>query len=185
MVWKDWLGLNEETTRKDTKEIPALVVETFKHHIGTETKHGLWGFGYDFDNMKVRCWYEHHLPQLLSKEMQSSLQVAQDKAARTLLGLKRAFSKLNRECSYLDVEFWNLTQNLFLGLIRELDEKNSDSESLSAFIKNINRFALNFFDDRTFSSQMNPKDYKECSEARKNLLASLYAKSKSTPKEAK
>lgn len=46
--------------------------------------------------------------------MQSSLQVAQDKAARTLLGLKRAFSKLNRECSYLDVEFWNLTQNLFL-----------------------------------------------------------------------
>lgn len=185
LVWKDWLGLNEETTRKDTKEIPALVVETFKHHIGTETKHGLWGFGYDFDNMKVRCWYEHHLPQLLSKEMQSSLQVAQDKAARTLLGLKSAFSKLNRECSYLDVEFWNLTQNLFLGLIRELDEKNSDSESLSAFIKNINRFALNFFDDRTFSSQMNPKDYKECSEARKNLLASLYAKSKSTPKEAK
>ena len=47
LVWKDWLGLNEETTRKDTKEIPALVVETFKHHIGTETKHGLWGFGYD------------------------------------------------------------------------------------------------------------------------------------------
>ena len=185
LVWKDWLGLNEETTRKDTKEIPALVVETLKHHIGTETKHGLWGFGYDFDNMKVRCWYEHHLPQLLSKEMQSSLQVAQDKAARTLLGLKRAFSKLNRECSYLDVEFWNLTQNLFLGLIRELDEKNSDSESLSAFIKNINRFALIFFDDRTFSSQMNPKDYKECSEARKNLLASLYAKSRSTPKEAK
>ena len=41
LVWKDWLGLNEETTRKDTKEIPALVVETFKHHIGTETKHGL------------------------------------------------------------------------------------------------------------------------------------------------
>ena len=37
----------------------------------------------------------------------------------------------------------------------------------------------------TFSSQMNPKDYKECSEARKNLLASLYAKSRSTPKEAK
>ena len=67
----------------------------------------------------------------------------------------------------MDVEFWNLTQNLFLGLIRELDEKNSDSESLSAFIKNINRFALNFFDDRTFSSQMNPKDYKECSEQEK------------------
>ena len=88
LVWKDWLGLNEETTRKDTKEIPALVVETFKHHIGTETKHGLWGFGYDFDNMKVRCWYEHHLPQLLSKEMQSSLQVAQDKAAGLFLGWK-------------------------------------------------------------------------------------------------
>lgn len=185
LVWKDWLGLNEVTTQKAIKELPALVVEMFKHHVATETKHGLWGFGYSFKDMTVRCWYEHHLPQLLSKEMQASLQVAQDKAARTLFGLKSAFRKLNRECSYLDVEFWNLTQNLFLGLIRELDGGKEESESLSAFIKNINRFALSFFDERTFSSQMNPKDYKERAEARKILLASLYAKSKSTPKEVK
>lgn len=42
------------------------------------------------------------------------------------------------------------------------------------------RYSENF--QGLFSCQTQDK---ECSEARKNLLASLYAKSKSTPKEAK
>lgn len=68
LVWKDWLGLSLTNSEKDRTEIPAAVIRTSV--VSSVVNHvGVWAFGYDFDNMKVRGWYEHHLPMLLKQEL--------------------------------------------------------------------------------------------------------------------
>jgi CRISPR system Cascade subunit CasA len=44
----------------------------------------LWGFGYDFDNMKARRWYEHHFPLLLTENIIPDLRKAALTASRNL-----------------------------------------------------------------------------------------------------
>lgn len=67
LIWRDWLGLIETGKSENNTELPALVVKLFNASSLKQAKVGLWGFGYDFDNMKARCWYEHHFPLLLKK----------------------------------------------------------------------------------------------------------------------
>lgn len=62
LIWRDWLGLIETGKSENNTELPALVVKLFNASSLKQAKVGLWGFGYDFDNMKARCWYEHHFP---------------------------------------------------------------------------------------------------------------------------
>lgn len=68
LIWRDWLGLIETGKSENNTELPALVVKLFNASSLKQAKVGLWGFGYDFDNMKARCWYEHHFPLLLNKK---------------------------------------------------------------------------------------------------------------------
>lgn len=68
LIWRDWLGLIETGKSENNTELPALVVKLFNASSLKQAKVGLWGFGYDFDNMKARCWYEHHFPLLLDKK---------------------------------------------------------------------------------------------------------------------
>ncbi|EEV7163254.1 TPA: type I-E CRISPR-associated protein Cas7/Cse4/CasC [Escherichia coli] len=68
LIWRDWLGLIETGKSENNTELPALVVKLFNASSLKQAKVGLWGFGYDFDNMKARCWYEHHFPLLLKKK---------------------------------------------------------------------------------------------------------------------
>jgi CRISPR system Cascade subunit CasA len=56
-------------------------------------KAGLWGFGADFDNMKIRCWYEHHFPLLLNGEINPHLRKAAQTAARNLSLLRSALKE--------------------------------------------------------------------------------------------
>ncbi|MDI8841691.1 hypothetical protein MJI69_29690, partial [Salmonella enterica subsp. enterica serovar Anatum] len=42
----------------------------------TDVKAGIWGFGADFDNMKIRCWYEHHFPLLMTEGLIPDLRKA-------------------------------------------------------------------------------------------------------------
>ena len=52
LIWRDWLGLIETGKSENNTELPALVVKLFNASSLKQAKVGLWGFGYDFDNMK-------------------------------------------------------------------------------------------------------------------------------------
>ncbi|MBN0481326.1 type I-E CRISPR-associated protein Cse1/CasA, partial [Pseudomonas aeruginosa] len=91
-------------------------------------KAGLWGFGADFDNMKIRCWYEHHFPLLTDESTIPDLRKAAQTAARLLSLLRSALKEAwfddpkgaRGDFSFIDIDFWNQTQPLFLNLIHEL-----------------------------------------------------------------
>ncbi|OWC08998.1 type I-E CRISPR-associated protein Cse1/CasA, partial [Escherichia coli] len=80
---------------ENNTELPALVVKLFNASSLKQAKVGLWGFGYDFDNMKARCWYEHHFPLLLNKKEGQipKLRLAAQTASRILSLLRSALKE--------------------------------------------------------------------------------------------
>ena len=95
LIWRDWLGLIETGKSENNTELPALVVKLFNASSLKQAKVGLWGFGYDFDNMKARCWYEHHFPLLLKKKEGQipKLRLAAQTASRILSLLRSALKE--------------------------------------------------------------------------------------------
>ncbi|WP_345769773.1 type I-E CRISPR-associated protein Cse1/CasA, partial [Salmonella enterica] len=70
-------------------EYPAQVIKVFNARELRNIKVGLWGFGADFKKMKIRCWYEHHFPLLMTEGLIPDLRKATQTATR-LLSLLRS-----------------------------------------------------------------------------------------------
>jgi CRISPR system Cascade subunit CasA len=77
-------GLSRDNQTESNSEYPAQVVKVFNARGLRNIKAGLWGFGADFDNMKIRCWYEHHFPLLTDESTIPDLRKAAQTAARLL-----------------------------------------------------------------------------------------------------
>ncbi|MCP6291683.1 type I-E CRISPR-associated protein Cse1/CasA, partial [Klebsiella pneumoniae] len=84
------LGLSQDNQTESNSEYPAQVVKVFNARGLRNIKAGLWGFGADFDNMKIRCWYEHHFPLLTDESTIPDLRKAAQTAARLLSLLRSA-----------------------------------------------------------------------------------------------
>ena len=178
LIWRDWLGLIEEGTSESNAEFPAQVVKLFKVDNRKQVEVGLWGFGYDFDNMKARCWYEHHFP-LLKKEGQiPKLRQAAQIASR-ILGLLRSALKeawfsdpkgARGDFSFVDIDFWNQTQNRFLALVRKIEKGQDPDELLGTWQKEIWLFARGYFDDRVFTNPYEVTDMKRVMDARRKYF---------------
>lgn len=182
LVWKDWLGLSLTNSEKDRTEIPAAVIRTSV--VSSVVNHvGVWAFGYDFDNMKVRGWYEHHLPMLLKQELVVPVRLVIEQAMLALSALKKSLSMINRQCNYLDSEFWSGTENQFVSLIKELEKSSEQKQAIDRFNASIKQFTLNYFDQKAFTLQMNPAEYKSSMDGRKFLVSLLYKKANSKKKE--
>lgn len=185
LVWRDWLGLNQNFPSENNEEFPALVVSVYNGHASTGAKVGLWGFGYDFDNMKARCWYEHHLPQLLTENLISPLRQATQQASYTLSLLRSALKEAwfsdakgaRGDFSFIDIDFWNLTQGDFLTLVRELESGQNQNERLVIFFLKINQLSRDWFDNQVFTNPYESTDLQRCMTARKKLITRLAGKS--------
>ncbi|WP_254554569.1 type I-E CRISPR-associated protein Cse1/CasA, partial [Salmonella enterica] len=57
LIWRDWLGLIQNNQTEAYYESPAQVVKVFNARSLSDVKAGIRGFGADFDNMTIRCWY--------------------------------------------------------------------------------------------------------------------------------
>lgn len=184
LVWRDWLGLIQNNQSENNDESPAQVVSVFNGHSLEDTKVGLWGFGYDFDNMKVRCWYEHHLPQLLTENLIPHLRQAVQAASLTLSALRSALKEAwfsdakgaRGDFSFVDIDFWHLTQSDFLKLVYELESGADHDEKISECRRSLVCFARRYFDDHVFTNPYENTDLKRCMAARKRLIISLAGK---------
>ncbi|CAM6288488.1 type I-E CRISPR-associated protein Cse1/CasA [Citrobacter sedlakii] len=184
LFWRDWLGLNQSNQSESNDESPAQVVRVFNGHLDTGARVGLWGFGYDFENMKARCWYEHHLPLLLTENLIPDLQKTVQMANKTLIQLRSALKEAwfsdakgaRGDFSFIDIDFWHCTQGDFLTLVRELVDGQNPEEKLRKCEKKIKRFARHYFDEHVFISPYESKDLKQSMWARKKLITSLAGK---------
>lgn len=193
LVWRDWLGLVQDNQSENNVESPALVVSVFNGHSLKNIKVGLWGFGYDFDNMKARCWYEHHLPQLLTENLTPVLRQAAQSASHTLSLLRSALKEAwfsdpkgaRGDFSFIDTDFWHLTQSDFLQLVHDLESGANQDEALIRCQLKMKNFARRYFDDRVFTNPYEHTELKRCMEARKKLIISLAGKQKAKARNTK
>ncbi|ELY3084769.1 type I-E CRISPR-associated protein Cse1/CasA [Klebsiella aerogenes] len=193
LIWRDWLGLNQEGASENNTEYPALVVTTSNARILKDVKVGLWGFGYDFDNMKARCWYEHHFPLLLTENIIPDLRQAAQTASRNLNLLRSALKEAwfsdakgaRGDFSFIDIDFWHLTQGRFLELVHDLESGFSAGERLSQWQTHIWLFTRNYFDDHVFTNPYEGTDLKRIMLARKKYFTKSAEKQSAKAAKAK
>ncbi|WP_442801261.1 type I-E CRISPR-associated protein Cse1/CasA [Serratia rubidaea] len=130
LAYKDWLGLVVESEEKLNRVLPARVVRLNPMPKLTH----LWCFGYDMDNAKARCWYEHRLaisslPKSQGGELKALLQMAIELAASSLPLLRQALKEAwfsspkdaKGDFSAIDVAFWQQTEADFSRLWNTLN----------------------------------------------------------------
>ncbi|HGX5066396.1 TPA: type I-E CRISPR-associated protein Cse1/CasA [Escherichia coli] len=180
LIWRDWLGLIEVGNSKNNTELPAQVVKLLNASNLKQTRVGLWGFGFDFEDMKVRCWYEHHFPLLLNKkeDLIPKLRLAAQAASHFLSLLHRALKEAwfsekkttKLDFGFVDIDFWNKTQHRFLRLVRQIEEGQDPDELLGKWQKEMWLFARQDFDDRVFTNPYEPVDLERVMTARKKYF---------------
>lgn len=193
LIWRDWLGLHQEGKSESNIESPALVVKAFNARGLRDVKVGLWGFGADFDNMKIRCWYEHHFPLLLTENMAATLRPLAQTASRILSLLRRALKEAwfadeksaRGDFSFIDIDFWHRTQDGFLNLVRDIESGQNPDEKVSQWQKSIWLFARRYFDDRVFTNPYECADLKRIMMARKKFFTTSAEKQSAKAAKAK
>ncbi len=193
LIWRDWLGLSQEGASENNTEYPALVVKTIGACDLNGASIGLWGFGYDFDNMKARCWYEHHFPLLLTENIIPPLRNAAQTASRNLSLLRSALKEAwfadakgaRGDFSFIDIDFWNLTQGRFLTLIHDLENGSERDDRVSKWQTDIWLFTRHYFDEHVFTNPYEGVDLKRIMMARKKYFTKSAEKQSAKAAKAK
>jgi CRISPR system Cascade subunit CasA len=184
LAYKDWLGLAMATEDKLNCTIPARVVLANPE---PETS-GLWCFGFDMDNAKARCWYEHRLPLVAlpaddAENFKALLSMAIELAvsARPLLiqSLKEAWYESPKEAkgdfSMVDIAFWQQTEPGFRQLWQALSQYPSSLHpharaALREWCECLQQWLLKIFDGRAFTNPDETADLPRILSARRSLI---------------
>lgn len=133
--YRHWLGLmfQDQGNGDQAAKIVSHFYREKERYMDSGKQLNLWCFGYDMDNMKARCWYEHELPMLYLDPTQIlNVQAwAQEliTSARDVVPLLRKYVKAawyrrpedaNGDVSFIDTEFWQLTEPTFYRLVSKL-----------------------------------------------------------------
>lgn len=181
LFWRDWLGLNVTGSSDNNHEYPAKVVQLYPGYHVRDAVVGLWAFGYDFDNMKARNWYEHHFPLLLAsregrEQLIGELRLAALSASRTLgllrSALKEAWFGNNArgDFSFIDIDYWHGTQPLFQALVQDLEHGAESEQRLRIWQAQIKQFARHYFDERVLTCPDGKSDLEKIMRARKKYF---------------
>lgn len=183
LAYKDWLGLVIESEEKLNCTFPAKVVSANTKQKLTH----LWCFGYDMDNAKARCWYEHRLalstlPQAHQDELKNLLQQAVELATGSLpllrFALKEAWFETPKEAkgdfSFIDIAFWQQTEADFSTLWKCLNQYPSATfpearEALYQWQISLRDYLFRAFDERAFTNPDEVADLARILRARLNL----------------
>ncbi len=191
--FRHWLGLvqNDNVNRNE----PAKVVLAFrKRQDGLDNKHSpqLWAFGYDFDNMKVRCWYEGKMPlinvddnirinyeSVIERLIKISELVANNVRKYVKEAMFRRPADVKGDFSFIDNRFWNNTEPEFYNALENLriallDGNNAvDADAVVdlkyEWLKILFKTGEQLFDDYSQSNQIEVADPKRIALAHRNL----------------
>ncbi|WP_034457478.1 type I-E CRISPR-associated protein Cse1/CasA [Buttiauxella noackiae] len=183
LAYKDWLGLVVESEEKLNCTFPAKVIRM--NTVPQLTN--LWCFGYDMDNAKARCWYEHRLalstlPKAHQDELKGLLQTAVELATSTLpllrYALKEAWFTTPKEAkgdfSFIDIAFWQQTEADFSNLWKTLNQYPSATfpqarDALRLWQASLRDYLFHAFDERAFTNPDEVADLTRILRARLNL----------------
>ena len=186
--FRHWLGLvqNDNANRNE----PATVVHTFRgRHKELENKKSLqlWAFGYDFDNMKARCWYEGKMPlinvdddirenyeSVIERLIKTSELVASNVRKYVKEAMFRRPGDVKGDFSFIDNRFWNSSEPEFYNTLEKLRISLSDGTDAVVKIKlqwlnTLFRTGEQLFDEYSQSNQIDVADPKRIALAHRNL----------------
>ena len=148
--YRSWLGLIENSSEKNYKREPAVIVHVFREERESDLSEisvfpfWLWAFGYDMDNMKARSWYEGTMPLVhIDKEIRSGYETGVSQMIKTAnliifnvrSSIKKALfatgAKISGDLSIIDSEFWQNTEPDFYRLSDELRTHLENQQSLN------------------------------------------------------
>jgi len=143
LAYKDWLGLALGGEDKFNRALPAEVVrEQSYRRLNPAEPLYLWCFGFDMDNAKARCWYEHRLPSLIIDKtaraqftdiIERVIALATGSLSLLKLALKEAWFETPKEAkgdfSALDIAYWQETEADFRTLLACLMQELSDEST--------------------------------------------------------
>jgi CRISPR system Cascade subunit CasA len=194
--YRNWVGLVLTGSGDDNAKVqyrPARVVEKFsqvrKRVLGKRTTARLWGFGYDMEHKRARCWFDGRMPlpaipderiaarySLHSERMVKGANII---ASNLRQSLKEAFFRYTEQARgdtrFVDTPFYTVSEPLFFEhlekLIRELEESESErpTRALSAWHRKLCDLALKLFDDYVNSSPIEDQDPSRIARARNKL----------------
>jgi len=135
--YRHWLGLTLQDPENGDAcaKVIAEFIDNKAREVGLSRQARLWCFGYDMDNMKARCWYEHTLPllqldkrqqQLLIATVSELLKVAKQSVFLLKKQVKEAWfarpPDAKGDLSHIEMAFWQDTEADFYRLLHELAE---------------------------------------------------------------
>jgi CRISPR system Cascade subunit CasA len=190
--YRHWIAL----TLADTEDgdCAALVVRRFTEKrardIGIQRIARLWCFGFDMDNMKARCWYDHTFPlfNLAPGQRKNILAWAGEfiTAAKDVSDILRKQVKaawfrrpkdikdVNADINPVAVDFWQRSESVFYDILEQLSNLSGDRDNpppklYSVWGSTLRSIALQLFDLWVLDAPIEDMDMKRVIEERDRL----------------
>lgn len=190
--YKYWQALT--LIDEDEGSIPAKVVTTY--NAGRDTLLGgrsgeyqrLWAFGYDMDNMKARGWYSTELPlfnlstrqrEKLLKHVKAVQLLASESLWQCRTQIKSAWfshpGDVKGDSSFIDLQFWQRTEQAFYNTITAMLTDDNNSEPLSpeaalTWLLTLKRTATDLFDELVLSGNDSHKHMARFIQSRRAMI---------------
>lgn len=196
--YRHWLGLswqddnNGDRAAKITRHFNEERAEFIAGLAEVEESPArLWCFGYDMDNMKARCWYEHQIPLLTISETYrenfitfvSQLLAAAKDAVFLLRGQVKAGwfnrpSDAKGDTSMVDHSFWQATEPAFYDMLNRLlnqpdNTRHMPSDVAQDWVQTVRNSAVELFDEWVLSGDAEDLDMKRITKSRRVLTSKL------------
>ena len=200
LCYKHWLGVSwqDEGNGDNAAQVTRLFNEERAEFIaGLEDKEEsparLWCFGYDMDNMKARCWYDHQMPLLNIADdyrenfialVRQLVVSAKDVVASLRVQVKAGWfdrpADVKGDTSMVEQSFWYDTEPLFYELLHQLAIQPEDTRTLPPevarqWVKTICSKAEELFDEWVLSGNAEDMDMKRIVKARQLLCKKLHS----------
>lgn len=198
--YRNWIGLVLKSTDPDGKEktqrLPALVVYRFVEDlskvIGKKKRPvRLWGFGYDMEHMRAKCWYEGQMPipAVLDDKIANHYAIRTDRMVRAAVKISgnlsscikeawgKASSKTKADTSFVTETYWSRSESVFFSklteLIDELRTTRPDEayETLRKWHRYLCELARDVFDEYATKGPIEHENPARIARARNNLNA--------------
>ena len=155
LIYRDWLGMVK--TNNEIQSAQVVAIHYYRTLKSLENYH-LWCFGYDFDNMKARSWYERTFPiyPLLTdadSDIKELIELAIEFSKNALLLLRNALISINKQSSSVDIAYWKETEIPFYQLLKQLtkDKPNSRIHLLLKWMNILLKYITQVYDKAAFS----------------------------------
>ncbi|WP_429886414.1 type I-E CRISPR-associated protein Cse1/CasA [Geoalkalibacter halelectricus] len=188
--YRHWLGLT--LADDEDGDRAALVVRRYSEQRACELRiqrtARLWCFGYDMDNMKARCWYDHTFPLFNIEPIQRKrlllwtgelVAAAQDAGSILRKQVKAAWFRRPEDAkgdmNTVVTDFWQRSEPIFYGLLDQLSvaagkSDNPPPELYSRWRNTLLKLSLQLFDRWVLEAPLEDMDMKRIIGERDGLL---------------